>query len=210
MKGKRVNLMIENAIHDFTGRRDVNTEDTWLTHYVISSNFTQARQEIHRQGSMKQNLLASIAIPGVFPPVVKGNDLLIDGATFNNFPVDVMLAMQPNKVIGCDLVVEKKYELKFTKAPTSWQLLRDKLRPKKQRIYRLPGLTSMLLNTSMLYSSSKRVENSKLLDLLFKPNLAGFGITKWKAFDKIVEVGYIHAKEVLSNLSNEELESFRS
>ncbi len=209
MKGKRVNSMIENAIHDFTGRRDVNTEDTWITHFVISSNFTQARQEIHRRGSMKQNLLASIAIPGVFPPVVKGNDLLIDGATFNNFPVDVMVAMQPKKVIGCDLVVEKKYELKFTKAPTSWQLLRDKLRPKKQRIYRLPGLTSMLLNTSILYSSSKRAENSKMLDLLFKPNLAGFGITKWKAFDKIADVGYNHAREVLSNLTNEELESFR-
>ena len=209
MKGGRVDRMVENALTDFTGRPEVNMEDTWLSHFVISSNYTQARQEIHRRGPLKKNLLASIAIPGVFPPIVQGNDLLIDGATFNNFPVDVMVDMQPKKVIGCDLTVDRKYELKFTKAPTTAQLLRDKLRPKKQRIYRLPGLTSMLLNTSILYSSSKRAENSKMLDLLFKPNLAGFGITKWKAFDKIVEVGYKHAKEVLSNLSEEELNELR-
>lgn len=209
MKGGRVDKMIENAIHDFTGKRDVNMEDAWLTHFVISSNYTQARQEILRRGSMKKNLLASIAIPGVFPPVVQGNDLLIDGATFNNFPVDVMAAMKPRKLIGCDLVVEKKYELKFAKAPTSWQLLRDRLRPRKKRIYRLPGLTSLLLNTSVLYSYSKRAENSRMLDLLFKPNLAGFGITKWKAFDKIVDIGYTHAREVLSNLSEEELNELR-
>jgi NTE family protein len=209
MKGGRVDKMIENAIQDFTGSKDVNMEDAWLSFFVISSNFTQARQEVHRRGSLKKNLLASIAIPGVFPPVVHGNDLLIDGATFNNFPVDVMVAMQPRKVIGSDLVVEKKYELKFTKTPTTWQLLRDRLRPKKKRIYRLPGITSMLLNTTILFNTSKRAENSKMLDLLFKPNLAGFGITKWTAFDQIVDAGYVHAKEVLSKLNKEELDDLR-
>ena len=209
MKGVRVHDMIQRAIHDFTGRNDIKMEDSWITHFAISSNYTKARQETHRSGSLLKNLLASIAIPGVFPPVVSGNDLLIDGGTFNNFPVDVMLELGAKKIIGCDLFSEKKYELKFDTAPTSWQILLERFKPKKDRIYRLPGLTGILLNSTILYSSSKRSESHKLLDLLFNPNLSRFGMTKWKAYDKIVDTGYKHAKEVLSGLSTEDLQALR-
>jgi NTE family protein len=41
-------------------------------------------------GDLAQALRASIAIPGALPPVVHDGDLLCDGGTFNNFPVDVM------------------------------------------------------------------------------------------------------------------------
>jgi NTE family protein len=209
MKGKRVHDMVENAILDFCGRRDVNIEDFWLTHFAVSSNYTQAKEMVHTRGLLKKNLLASIAIPGVFPPVVDGNDLLIDGGTFNNFPVDVMKGLGVKKIIGCDLVAEKKFELKFTKVPTTWQILRDRLKPKQNRKYRMPSLTSMLLNTTILYSTSKREEAKKHVDILFNPNVSRYGMTNWKAYDKLVDAGYTHAKEVLSALPAEQLKSLQ-
>jgi len=209
MKGKRVHDMVENAILDFCGRRDVDIEDFWITHFAVSSNYTQAKEVVHTRGPLKDSLLASIAIPGVFPPIVRGNDLLIDGGTFNNFPVDVMAGLGTKKIIGCDLVSEKTFELKFTKAPTTWQILRDRLKSKKNRKYRMPGLTSILLNTTILYSTSKREEAKKQIDLLFNPNVSRYGMTNWKAYDKIVDAGYNHAKEVLSALPKEQLKTLQ-
>jgi len=209
MTGKRVKFMIENAIYDFTGKRDVQMEDSWISNFIISSNFTQARQEIHAHGSLKNNLLASIAIPGLFPPIVKGNDLLIDGGTFNNFPVDVMANMGASKIIGCDFVSKKEYKLEFDQVPGTLTLFLEKFKKKKNRKYRLPSLTNILLNTTILYSSSKRNEAIAQLDLHFNLDLKGVGMTSWKAFDKIVEQGYNQAKETLKGLSVEQMEALR-
>jgi NTE family protein len=200
MTGKRAHNMVAGAIRDFTGDETTMMEDLWIPMFAISSNFTQAKEEIHRRGSLKKNLLASIAIPGVFPPVISGNDLLIDGATFNNFPVDVMRATGVKTIIGCDLVVEKKYQLKITETPSTKQFISDKLKPKKKRKYRLPSMTSILINATVLYSYSKRKQNLKFIDLLFNPDLTRFGMTNWKAYDKIVDTGYQHALEVLEQM----------
>jgi NTE family protein len=208
MSGRRVERMISDSIHSFTGRADLGMEDTWLPHYVISSNYTQAREEFHNRGSMMKALKASSAIPGLFPPVVKGNDLLVDGGTFNNFPVDVMAKLGINVIIGADFVSEKSYELKFEETPGTLELLRDRLKSKKQRKYRLPSLTSILLNSTLLYSNARRGESLGYLDLHFNPALK-YGMTSWKAFDKIVEAGYKHAGEVLKGLSEEQLKLLR-
>jgi NTE family protein len=184
-------------------------EDLWLPMFAISSNFTQAKEEVHRRGSLWKNLLASIAIPGVFPPIISGNDLLVDGATFNNFPVDVMRNTGVKTMIGCDLVVDKKYQLKISQTPSTRQFFVDKLKPRKKRKYRLPSLTSILINATVLYSYSKRRQNAQMLDLLFNPDLSRYGMTNWKAYDKIVETGYAHAIELLSSLPEEKLQQLQ-
>ena len=65
-------------------------EDLWKNYYFIATNYSQACEQLLRSGNLLRSLLASIAIPGALPPVVRGGDLLCDGGTFNNFPVDVM------------------------------------------------------------------------------------------------------------------------
>ena len=48
-------------------------------------------------------LRASVAIPGVMPPVYRGDDVLAcDGAAINNLPVDIMQTHAPGLVIGSD------------------------------------------------------------------------------------------------------------
>lgn len=209
IRGNRIRKMIQNTIQAFVQQPDTHLEDTWLPLFVISSNYTQAREEVHRQGSMVKYVQASTAIPGVFPPVIDGNDLLVDGGTFNNFPADVMSKTGVGKVIGVDLTVDKSYPLQVNDIPSPFQLLQDRLRPKKKRKYRLPSMISILLNSMLLYSAARRNETKRYTDLYFNPDVKRFGMMNWAAFDAIVEKGYEHAKEVLSQLSEEELNAFR-
>jgi NTE family protein len=43
---------------------------------------------------------ASIAVPGMFRPVVVGDDVLVDGGVLDDYPVDVALALGATRIIG--------------------------------------------------------------------------------------------------------------
>jgi NTE family protein len=198
VRGRRMRNMIKNTLYDFTHRYDLDLADTWLPTFLVTSNYTQAREQLHTKGDLRKLLQATSAIPGVFPPVVMGNDFLVDGGTFNNFPTDVMINMGVKKVIGVDFFSKKNYQLGITETPDAYALAFDRLKPKRKRKYRLPSIFSILLNANLLYSYARRDESLESLDLHFNPQVAKYGFTNWAAFDQIFEEGYRHAKERLA------------
>jgi NTE family protein len=202
--------MIQTCISDLTGNPTPYIEDSWLPFFALSSNYTRAREEIHTRGPMLKYLLATSAIPGVFPPVIDGDDLLVDGGSFNNFPADVMSQFGAGKVIGVDLSIDKPRKLTMAQMPSPTSLLRDRFRSKRQRKYRLPSLLSLMLNATLLYSSARRNENIRHTDLYFNPDVSRYGIMNWTSYDHIVQKGYEHAVEVLSGLQPDELARLRA
>ncbi|MCU0765743.1 MAG: patatin, partial [Burkholderiaceae bacterium] len=135
------------------------------------------------------------------PPVLRDGELLCDGGTFNNFPVDAMREVRGvGCVIGVDLGVRSARRLDFDEVPGSWALLVDRLRPRRRRRYRLPSLMSYLLNITILYSVSRQDEARRLTDLYFNPPLYKVGLLQWERFDAIVRQGEEHAVEVLDRL----------
>lgn len=200
IRGKRVRRAISGALHElFDGPVDI--EDLWKTFFCIATNYSQAREERLMQGDLSHALLASVAIPGALPPVVNDGDLLCDGGTFNNFPVDVMRGLRGvGTVAGVDIGVRRARKLEFHEVPGSWALLRDRLRPRHKRRFRLPSLTSYLLNTTILYSMSQSEQARRQTDLYFCPPLERVGLLQWSRFDDIVRQGQDHATEVLRAL----------
>lgn len=91
--GRRMEQLLKTTATDMAGNTDIHIEDSWRTLFMVSSNYSKAREEVHTRGSYVRYLLATSAIPGVFPPVIDGPDLLVDGGTFNNFPADMMSRM---------------------------------------------------------------------------------------------------------------------
>jgi NTE family protein len=74
------------------------------------------------------------------------------------------------------------------------------LRPRHRRRYRLPSLTSYLLNVTILYSMSRQDEARRQTDVYFCPPLYKVGLLQWSRFDQIVRQGHEHAVEVLGQL----------
>ena len=202
IKGRRVRAAIETSLGDLVGTR-IAIEDLWKTYFCVATNYSQACEQQVRNGDLARALLASIAIPGALPPVVHDGDLLCDGGTFNNFPVDVMRDMRGvGTVIGVDLGARTARRLDFDEVPGAWTLLRDRLRPRSKRRYRLPSLTAYLLNVTILYSTSRQQQLRQLTDLYFSPPLHRIGLLQWSRFDQIVTQGHDHAAEVLGGLSD--------
>lgn len=95
--GMRRVRALRQAVIDVFGR-EPDIEDLWKNYFCIATNYSQAREEVLQHGDLQAAVLASGAIPGALPPLVRNGDLLCDGATFNNFPVDVMRA---RRGVGC-------------------------------------------------------------------------------------------------------------
>jgi NTE family protein len=210
IKGRRLRRIIDKAISDLM-HAGADAEDLWKTWYCVASNFSQASEAVIERGDLLKGLLASIAIPGALPPVLHDGDLLCDGGTFNNYPVDVMRGMRGvGKVIGVDLSFRKPRRIDLAEIPGTWALLRDRLRPKRQRRYKLPSLVSYLMNVTILYSTSRQREGRRLTDLYFNPPLERVGMLQWEKFDDIVAQGHAHGTALLGDLTEADLAPYRS
>ncbi|MDH4391179.1 MAG: cyclic nucleotide-binding and patatin-like phospholipase domain-containing protein [Aquabacterium sp.] len=198
IKGRRLRALVQTALHGLTGQDDVQVEDTWKTYFCVTTNYSKASEHIVRSGSMRNAILASTAIPGALPPLIIDGDLMCDGGTFNNFPVDVMRGMRGvGRVIGVDLSFGKPRRVPHEDMPGTWALLCDRLRPRAQRRYHLPSLATFLMNVTVLYSISRQRQSRQLADIYMNPPLDRVGMLQWNRFEQIVAQGYAHACAVL-------------
>jgi NTE family protein len=97
---------------------DTQIEDLWIPFFAVSSSLSHNREYIHRQGALWRALRASASLPGIFPPVIEGADLLVDGGILNNLPVDVMRDAVRGHVIVVDLSADKDVSYEAKKLPT--------------------------------------------------------------------------------------------
>lgn len=209
IRGQRLRGILKVALREVFGHLP-DIEDLWKNYFCVASNYTQARMEVITHGPLNKAMTASMAIPGALPPVLIKGDMLCDGGTFNNFPVDVMRNRRGvGKVIGMDLGVRKPRSLAFDEVPGNWALLLDRFRPRAKRRYKLPSLMAYLLNVTIMYSASRQVQSKNLTDLYFHPPLERVGMLQWKRFDSIEQQGYAHACEVLDAMTETTLRPFR-
>jgi NTE family protein len=203
IKGQRAQRAVDEAIAAIAGGpRDA--EDLWKSYFCIATNYSQAREQLISHGPLAKALMASFAIPGALPPVISNGDLVCDGGTFNNFPVDRMRAMRGvGRVIGVDLGGRNPRKIEFDTVPGSGALLLDRLRGRAARRYRLPSLASYLMNITILYSASRQSEAKAQTDVYFNPPLQKIGLLQWSRFDEILRQGEQHANEVLDALAQQ-------
>jgi NTE family protein len=74
-------------------------EDTELPLYIVTTNLLSGAEELLSSGSAEQALLASAAIPLVFPPVRISNKLLIDGGVASNTPIASAISLGATRVV---------------------------------------------------------------------------------------------------------------
>jgi len=78
---------------------DIKIEDLPKPFCAVSLDVFSGQEVVWTQGSLRQAVMASSAIPGFFPPLVVENKILVDGGYTNSVPV------RPCRKLGADLVV---------------------------------------------------------------------------------------------------------
>ncbi len=173
---------------------DAAIEDLPLPFFCVSANLTSGQLAVHRRGELWRWLRASVAIPGVLPPVVHNAELFVDGATMNNLPVDVMREAGIGKIIGVDVGADRAFttDCVDSDAPPFWKLLKW-FRGRKQRI----NILQILWRAGMVNSAANTLARRELSDLLLQPPLEQIDMLNWRAFDRAIEAGYVYASSRL-------------
>jgi NTE family protein len=194
VSGRKVSRMLQQAFGDLT------IEDLPLNFFCVSSNLTTGHSEVHRRGELWRWLRASVAIPGVLPPVVHKGEVLVDGGTMNNLPVDAMRELGRGPVIGCDVGADRAFttDTDDVDVPLPWQLM-SWLRVKRHR----PNIFQILWRAGMVNSSTMTAAHREKTDLLLQPPLAQIDMLNWKAFERAIDAGYEYAARRLEALPDD-------
>jgi predicted acylesterase/phospholipase RssA len=144
LKGRRTS----NAILDFFSGWSI--EDTWLPFYCVSSDLTAGELHVHTEGSLAEAIRASIAIPGMLPPIARHGRLLVDGGVLDNLPVDAMRA-QPgiSRIVAIDVAPAEGPGESVDHGPhvTATQVLRSRF---SRTPSPYPGLPSVLVRSMLV------------------------------------------------------------
>jgi NTE family protein len=176
---------------------DIAIEDLELPFYAVSANLTTGHGSVHRQGELWRWLRASVAIPGVMPPVFHGVDVHVDGGAINNLPVDVMRRAHAGAIVGVDVGADTTFSAgqAAPEPPSLWNLP-GWIRHQRRR----PGILRILWRAGMVNSDAATAAGRQQTDLLLHPPLAHIDLLDWKSFDRAIEAGYRHANERLGSL----------
>lgn len=208
LKGQRAWSVSRKAVMDNAGA-DIDMEDSWINFFVIASNFTSHEERVLKRGNLARNVMASFAIPGLMPPILIDGELMFDGGSFNNFPVDHMRQQGARHIVGVDLLSDYKIQHELDEIPSSPSVLWDKLKKSKKRRYgRLPSLPATLLTATVVTSIARQKMLRDHVDILFQPNTRGVGLLDWDKYDLLFQRSKEDALRQLESLDAEVLQKY--
>jgi NTE family protein len=154
-------------------------------------------QIIHRRGPLAVAVRASISIPGLMPPVRRGEQLLVDGGLLNNLPADVMCADPDGEVICVDLRRKYMPSKGFGLLPSIVQPPGFVRRLLTGTDVALPPLQETLLRTIDLAASSGNLRELPQVAAIIEPDVSAIGLLNFKQIDAALDAGRIAARAAL-------------
>ncbi len=172
-------------LHEIFG--DTAIEDLPVPYFSVSTNLSRGRMVIHDRGPLASYVGASMAVPGIAPPMVDRGELLVDGGIINNLPTEVMHAMGRGRVIGSDVSGEDDLRADGLGGDTPEPL--KSVRGEEPT----PSIFRILFRTVTLTSEKEEAAQQQASDLYLRMPVGNFGMFDWDAMDAIVEKGYEYA-----------------
>lgn len=196
LKGKKIEKTLQSLF------QDLSIEDLFIPFSCVSSNLQTAKEYVHRRETLWTAVRASIATPGILPPVWLRENCLIDGNLTNILPIDIMrYHFQPRKIIAIDPGAKKEH-LQMNRFPNyingSIHLLKKIIPFTKSE--KIPGIFSTIVQSASLDSSFKKQELLEMHppDVLLNLPLDNFKILDFKKFDHLFHMSYDYAKTHLN------------
>jgi NTE family protein len=174
---------------------EVAIENLWKTFFCVSANLTTRAPMVHQSGLLWQALAATSAIPGIFPPVIANQQVLVDGGMMDNFPTGIMRSFRCGSVVGVEVSSGRGLtarDVAVDEKSMAWLLLRG--------LKHSPSILRILVSAGTASGGAQTAASRAAADVLIQPALDGVDMLSFKAFDKAVEAGYRAALEAIPTL----------
>lgn len=97
LKGER----IFSVLQEFTGPQTI--EQFKIPFIAVAADMVGDKEVHYRTGDLYKALRASIAIPGIFTPVIENGQFLVDGGVLNPLPLDLVRKKEDEWIVAVNL-----------------------------------------------------------------------------------------------------------
>lgn len=186
---------VDRRLEEHLGGWDI--ADLPIPFFCVSADLATGAHVAHRRGPLPAALRASISLPGVLPPVTRGDQVLVDGGTLLNLPSALMRAEHEGTVIAVD--VSRSLGL----------MPEDVLRPRPLLRWfwsgawrRGPPIVSILMRSATIAAEPELRAAREAADLYVMPDVGDIEIRNWRAFDRAVAAGEEAMQRALADLAS--------
>ena len=131
----------------------------------IATDIETGEAVLLNKGYLPQAMLASAAFPSLFSPVEINGQLLVDGGVSNNYPVEELIKLGADYIIGVDV--------------------QDDLKDRNG----LKDATKILVQISNLQMMQSMPEKIKLTDIYIKPDIKSYNVISFDQGRSIISKG---------------------
>ena len=168
--------LLERFIDSVIGRIDFH--ELKKPFAAVTVDLTIGKQVVLRDGSVSEAVRASCAIPGVFTPVVRAKQVLVDGGVLNFLPTDVVQQM------GADYIIAVKVMPSIVgKKPPE-------------------NIVQVLINSFQL-TIAQIAEHAPDGDVTIVPDLTDLNSHDFEQAEKLYQRGYQAASNVIEKIKHD-------
>lgn len=179
IKGKRIEEFLEKKLDQ------IKFNELKIPLYITAFDLDQKREIVFSKGNVAKAVRASISIPGIFIPVQKRGEIIVDGGVTDIIPTDAL------RKAGADIIIAVNVDSVKEKATLYGQEADSKKTDKK--IPNLINTMSRSLQVIEAEACKYEIEKEKA-DLVISPNLEKIGTFEFSKAKKAIEIGERKAK----------------
>lgn len=185
MDGRKVRRLLRKAI------TTNEIKDFDIQFAAVATNLKTGQTVAISSGDPIEAVRASIAVPGLFTPVMKDGVPLVDGGLVDPVPVDVAREMGADYVIAVDI---------SSGVGANGAYLGHKTLDGR----RSPSMIEVLLSTAAVTGTALARSSLSVFppDLLIAPEVERIQFLEFGRADEAIEAGYKQAKEELASISS--------
>jgi predicted acylesterase/phospholipase RssA len=145
--------------------------------FTVSADLVSGELVVHRDGLVREAVGASMAVPGLIPPLVKDGRCLVDGGVLDNLPVDVMAEVEDGPIVAVDVM----------RRPTTSS-------------HHAPGMVETMARAMVLGGWQRAERNRADAEVVVTPDVDRIGFLEFEAIDAAIIAGRRAAEAALSSL----------
>ncbi len=189
VRGRNAEAMVDRLFGDVL-IEELPTEYTCASCDLVSSELL-----VHRRGRLAEAVCASFCLPGIGPPVVMGERLLVDGGVMDNLPVEAAAEGGEGPVIASDVTAVFALPARRVRGGGLADRLRSAVLGRGARSpLRLPEV----IIRSITVGSRDTVEaGQRHADVVIRPETGRVGLLDFGQIDRVIEAGREAARATL-------------
>lgn len=190
--------------------KDKGIEDLSPKFACVATDILRGERVIFKRGKLLEAIRASIAIPGIYTPLILEDYVLVDGGVLAPLPIDIAFSMGATFAVAVNVNLPKKKKPFFPRADIELEFddrhreedINEKTRNPIKKIFNFYDDSSdkkdAIPPTMEIISSALTILEAKLLEMqlvgagphiLVEPHLPGIEIHSFRKGKEIIEAG---------------------